>query len=216
MFWNRNDEIGNRKCTNWINVQCTMYNWKNVQIVRGWPLVILSVPCDWFIQTLACSLIGWNLRRCSWLKLFFWGRRKQCKISVLGLFHEVRGFEFTSWCGNEFFDGPSFWHQKCMICLFTFADSSEPVRIPGRGWARAATLSARLHAPRKSYWQIVRLPLEYFNHLTFSRHVRCLHKNLIDGFSWNRLSGRFLHCKKGRGPLSKRSETAARNVAPKK
>ena len=43
-------------------------------------------------------------------------------------------------------------------------------------------------------------------------------KNLIEEVSWNRLSGRFFTVKKGRGPLSnsKRSETAARDVNPKK
>ena len=41
------------------------------------PSFISSVLSDWFNQPLARSLIGWNLRRCSWLKLFFWDRRKQ-------------------------------------------------------------------------------------------------------------------------------------------
>ena len=94
-FENRNDEIGNTKQ-------------RNVQIVRGRPSVILSTRSDWFNQPSACPLIGWNLRRCSWLKLFFWWRRKQCKISFLGIFSKVRGFEFTSWCGNEFLNRQSF------------------------------------------------------------------------------------------------------------
>ena len=34
------------------------------------PSFISSVLSDWFNQPLARSLIGWNLRRCSWLKLF--------------------------------------------------------------------------------------------------------------------------------------------------
>ena len=173
--------------------------------MRGRQSVVLSTHSDWFIQPSACSLIGWNRRRCSWLKLFFWWRRKQCKISFLGLFSKVRGFEFTSWCGNEFLDRQSFWDQKCLIYLFTFAVTSLSGRFPGRGWTRAA--DARLHAPRKPSGQIVWLPLEYFNHLTFLRHVRRLHANLIVEFSWNRLSGRFFHCKKReRPPLQKKRD----------
>ena len=34
--------------------------------------------------------------------------RKQCKISFLGIFSKVRGFEFTSWCGKELFVRQSF------------------------------------------------------------------------------------------------------------
>ena len=110
------------------------------------PTFISSVLSDWFTQSSTRPLIGRNFRHCSWLKLFFWGRRKQCEISFLGLFSKVRGFEFTSWGGNEIYDRQSHWNKKYLLCLFTFAESSEPVRIPGRGWARAATASARLHA----------------------------------------------------------------------
>ena len=53
---------------------------------------ITSVLSDWFNKPSTRPLIGRNLRHISWLKLFFWGRRKQCKISFLGLFSKVRGF----------------------------------------------------------------------------------------------------------------------------
>ena len=46
------------------------------------PSFISSVLSDWFNQPLARSLIGWNLKRCSWLKLFFWGRVENSVKSV--------------------------------------------------------------------------------------------------------------------------------------